>query len=36
MTNADAREGVVAALEANGFENRVQFKDGFKLIEDIS
>jgi hypothetical protein len=27
-TDIDADEGVVAALETNGFENRVQFKNG--------
>lgn len=34
-TDVDAGEGVVAALEANGFENRVQFKDGFELIDEV-
>lgn len=35
-TDIDAGEGVVAALEANGFENRVQFKNGFELIDEIT
>jgi hypothetical protein len=35
-TDIDAGEGVVAALEANGFEDRVQFKNGFELIERIT
>ena len=34
-TDTDAGEGVVAALTANGFEDRVQFKDGFELIDEI-
>ena len=34
-TDIDAGEGVVAALEANGFENRAQFKNGFELIDEI-
>jgi len=35
-TDIDAGEGVVAALEANGFENRVQYKNGFDLIDEIT
>lgn len=35
-TDADAGEGVVAALEANGFEDCVRFKDGFELIDEIT
>ncbi|WP_049925341.1 hypothetical protein [Halopiger goleimassiliensis] len=35
-TDIDAGEGVVAALEANGFEDRVRFEDGFELIDEIT
>ena len=35
-TDVDAGEGVVASLEANGFENRAQFKNGFELIDEIT
>jgi hypothetical protein len=35
-TDRDAGEGAVTALEANGFENRIQFKDGFELIDKIT
>ena len=35
-TDVDAGEGVVAALEANGFEDRGQFKNGFELIDEIT
>ena len=35
-TDIDAGEGVVAALEENGFEGRVQFKNGFGLIDEIT
>ena len=35
-TDFDAGEGVVAALETNGFENRAQFKNGFELIDEIT
>jgi len=35
-TDVNAGEGVVAALEANGFENRAQFKNGFQLIDEIT
>lgn len=34
-TDRDAGEGVVAALEANGYVNRVRFENGFELIDDI-
>jgi hypothetical protein len=34
-TDTDAGKGVVAALTANGFEDRIQFKDGFELIDEI-
>lgn len=35
-TDIDAGEGVVAALERNGFENRVRFRNGFELIDEIT
>ncbi len=35
-TDIDAGEGVVASLEANNFENRAQFKNGFELINEIT
>ena len=35
-TDRDAGEGAVTALEANGFENRIQFKDGFELIDKVT
>lgn len=35
-TDIDAGEGVVAALDTNGFENRAQFKNGFELIDEIT
>jgi hypothetical protein len=35
-TDIDAGDGVVAALEANGFEDRAQFRDGFKFIDEIT
>jgi hypothetical protein len=35
-TDTDAGNGVVAALEANGFEDRARFKDGFELIDEIT
>jgi hypothetical protein len=35
-TDSDAGDGVVTALSANGFEDRVQFKNGFQLIDDIT
>lgn len=34
-TDVDAGEGLVAALETNGFESRAQFKNGFELIDEI-
>lgn len=34
-TDIDAGDGVVASLEANGFGNRAQFKNGFGLIDEI-
>jgi hypothetical protein len=30
------QRGAVTALEANGFENRIQFEDGFELIDEIT
>ncbi|AQL43298.1 hypothetical protein BV210_11605 [Halorientalis sp. IM1011] len=35
-TDTDVGEGVVASLTANGFEDRVQFVDGFELIDEVS
>jgi len=35
-TDADAGKGTIAALAANGFEDRVQFIDGFELINEIT
>lgn len=35
-TDIDAGEAVVATLDAHGFENRVRFKNGFELIDDIT
>lgn len=35
-TDVDAGDGVVAALEANGFADRARFKDGFELIAEIT
>jgi hypothetical protein len=35
-TDIDAGEGIVSALSRNGFDGRVQFKDGFELIAEIS
>lgn len=35
-TDVDAGEGVISALAANGFENRVQVKNGFELIDEIT
>jgi hypothetical protein len=35
-TDVDAGEGVVASLDATGFENRAQFKNGFELIDEIT
>ena len=35
-TDIDAGEGIVSALSRNGFDGRVQFKNGFELIEEIT
>ncbi|WP_135304882.1 hypothetical protein [Haloarcula amylovorans] len=35
-TDIDAGEGIVSALSNNGFDSRVQFKNGFELIEQIT
>ncbi|MFB1063070.1 hypothetical protein [Natrinema sp. H-ect4] len=35
-TDIDAGEGIVSALSRNGFDERVQFKNGFELIEEIA
>ncbi len=35
-TDIDAGSGVVVSLEAEGFERRVQFKNGFELIDEIT
>ena len=35
-TDHDAGNGVVTAVEANGFEGQITFKDGFELISEIS
>ena len=35
-TGADADERVIVALAANGLENRVQFKNGFELVDEIN
>lgn len=35
-TDIDAGEAVVATLDAHGFENRVRFKNGFELIDEIT
>ena len=35
-TDIDAGEGIVSALSKNGFDDRVQFKNGFELIEEIT
>ncbi|WP_136718513.1 hypothetical protein [Halorientalis salina] len=35
-TDVDAGEGVVAALAAHGFVDRIQFKNGFELIKEIT
>jgi hypothetical protein len=34
-TDIDAGEGIVSALANNGFDHRIQFKDGFELLEEI-
>lgn len=35
-TDVAAGNGVVASLEANGFENRARIEDGFELIDEIT
>lgn len=35
-TDTDAGEGVVAALATQGFEDRIQYRDGFDLIDQIT
>jgi len=35
-TDIDAGKGIVSALSRNGFDGRVQFKNGFELIEEIA
>lgn len=35
-TDIYAGEAVVATLDAHGFENRVRFKNGFELIDEIT
>lgn len=35
-TDVDAGEGIVTALSRNGFDDRVQFKNGFELIDEIT
>jgi hypothetical protein len=35
-TDIDAGEAIVSALSSIGFVDRVQFKDGFELIEEIT
>ena len=35
-TDIDAGEGIVSALSRSGFDGRVELKDGFELIEEIS
>ncbi|GAA0721072.1 hypothetical protein J2744_000379 [Halorubrum trapanicum] len=35
-TDIDAGEGIVSVLSRNGFDDRVQFKNGFELIEEIT
>nr|WP_226483241.1 hypothetical protein [Natrinema amylolyticum] len=35
-TDIDVGEGIASALSRNGFDGRVQFKDGFELIEEIA
>lgn len=34
-TDIDAGNGVVAALESNGYKDRAVFKNGFELIDEI-
>ncbi|ODR79883.1 hypothetical protein BG842_05085 [Haladaptatus sp. W1] len=35
-TDTDAGKGVVRAIEAQGFEGQIEFKNGFDLIEEIT
>lgn len=35
-TDTDAGEGVVTALEANGFAGRARFVDGFELLDELT
>jgi hypothetical protein len=35
-TDTDAGDGIVSALSRNGFDERVQFRDGFEVIEEIT
>jgi hypothetical protein len=35
-TDIDAGEGIVSALSRNGFDDQVELKDGFELIEEIT
>lgn len=35
-TDIDAGEGIVSVLSRNGFDGRVQFKNGFELIDELT
>jgi hypothetical protein len=35
-TDTDAGKGVVAAVESHGFPDRIEFKNGFELIAEIT
>lgn len=35
-TDTDAGNGVVAAVESHGFSDRIEFKNGFELIAEIT
>ena len=35
-TDTDAGEGAVAALATQGFEDQIQYRDGFDLIDQIT
>jgi hypothetical protein len=35
-TDIDAGEGIASALANKGFDYRIQFKDGFELLEEIT
>ena len=35
-TDRDAGEGVLRVLEAHGFDGRIEFEDGFELIEAVT